>query len=52
VYEEAPFDLFDALRAADNLMYRAKRSGKTGVVIEGAASPSAAAVLRAASADA
>jgi len=50
VYETAPDDLFDALRAADNLMYRAKRSGRTAVVVEGA--PSAASVLRAAPADA
>jgi diguanylate cyclase (GGDEF)-like protein len=52
VYEQAPADLFDALRVADNLMYRAKRSAKARVVVEGATSPSAAAALRAASADA
>ena len=44
VYEQVPEDLFDALRVADNLMYRAKRSGKARVVVERAASPSVAAV--------
>jgi diguanylate cyclase (GGDEF)-like protein len=43
VFEKAPRDISDALRRADDLMYRVKRSGKSGTIVEGAASISAAA---------
>jgi diguanylate cyclase (GGDEF)-like protein len=51
VYADSPPDLFDALRMADNLMYRAKHSRTTSVIVEDAAARSAA-VLRTASAEA
>jgi diguanylate cyclase (GGDEF)-like protein len=50
VFEEAPEDIFEALQLADTLMYRAKRSANTGVIVERAA-PVPAAVLRRASVD-
>lgn len=37
VFGEAPDDISDALRLADRLMYRAKHSGKSRVIVEDAA---------------
>src|SRR5690606_27922613 len=34
VFEEAPEDIFEALQLADTLMYRAKRSANSGVIVE------------------
>ena len=45
VFEKAPEDVFEALRLADMLMYRAKRSVKSTVIVECAA-PMPTAVLR------
>lgn len=39
VFETAPGDIDDALRRADDLMYRVKQSGKTGTIVEEATSP-------------
>ncbi|HLU05147.1 MAG TPA: GGDEF domain-containing protein [Woeseiaceae bacterium] len=49
-FEKAPEDIFEALRLADMLMYRAKRSVNSAVIVERAA-PVPAAVLRTASVD-
>jgi diguanylate cyclase (GGDEF)-like protein len=38
VFEKAPEDISDALRRADDLMYRVKQSGKSGLLVEQAAS--------------
>lgn len=46
VYEHAPPDLFDALRMADNLMYRAKRSSKSNIIVEEANTLSLAVLRR------
>lgn len=45
VFEKAPENIFEALRLADTLMYRAKRSGKSRVMVE-RSSIAPAAVLR------
>jgi diguanylate cyclase (GGDEF)-like protein len=37
VFEKAPEDISDALRRADDLMYRVKQSGKSGLLVEEAA---------------
>lgn len=50
VFEKAPEDIFEALRLADTLMYRAKRSANSAVIVERAA-PVPAAILRHARAD-
>ena len=50
VFEKAPEDIFEALRMADTLMYRAKRSAHSAVIVEHAA-PVPAAVLRRVSVD-
>jgi diguanylate cyclase (GGDEF)-like protein len=34
IFEDAPRDIDDALRHADELMYRVKQSGKTGTIVE------------------
>ena len=34
VFENAPRDISDALRRADDLMYRVKQSGKSGMIVE------------------
>jgi diguanylate cyclase (GGDEF)-like protein len=39
VCEQAPADISDALRLADDLMYRRKRAGKAGVIVEAAHQP-------------
>ena len=49
VFEKAPEDIGYALRLADTLMYRAKRSQASAVIVEGAGSPALA--LRSASVD-
>jgi diguanylate cyclase (GGDEF)-like protein len=41
VFEKAPRDISDALRRADDLMYRAKQSGESGTIVEGASSVTA-----------
>jgi diguanylate cyclase (GGDEF)-like protein len=51
VFEEAPEDIFEALQLADMLMYRAKRSANSGVIVE-RATPAPVTVLRRASVDA
>jgi diguanylate cyclase (GGDEF)-like protein len=51
VFEEAPEDIFEALRLADTLMYRAKRAANSGVIVERAV-PMPAAILRRAAVDA
>ena len=50
VFEKAPEDIFEALRLADTLMYRAKHSGKCSVIVE-RATVVPAAVLRGAPVD-
>lgn len=52
VFEKAPADISDALRLADRLMYRAKKGGKTGVIVEDAGPGSIAAKPRSATVDA
>jgi diguanylate cyclase (GGDEF)-like protein len=37
VFETAPRDIDDALRRADDLMYRVKQTGKSGTIVEAAA---------------
>jgi diguanylate cyclase (GGDEF)-like protein len=49
VFEKAPRDISDALRRADDLMYRVKQSGKSGTIVERAASSISAAAERSAS---
>jgi diguanylate cyclase (GGDEF)-like protein len=51
VFETAPADISDALRLADSLMYRTKRTGRSGVIVE-AAPAGRTAALRSAAADA
>jgi diguanylate cyclase (GGDEF)-like protein len=41
VFEKAPRDISDALRHADDLMYRAKQSGKSCTIVETASSTAA-----------
>ena len=43
VFEKAPRDISDALRRADDLMYRVKQSGKAGTIVEGASAVTAGA---------
>jgi diguanylate cyclase (GGDEF)-like protein len=38
IFEDAPSDIDDALRHADDLMYRVKQSGKSGTIVEQASS--------------
>jgi len=42
VFKTAPTDIDDALRRADELMYRVKQSGETGTIVEEATSPTRA----------
>lgn len=42
VFAKAPADLGDALKLADTVMYRVKQSGRSGVIVEGAAAAPAA----------
>ncbi|HEX5765006.1 MAG TPA: GGDEF domain-containing protein [Woeseiaceae bacterium] len=48
VFDKAPEDIFEALRLADKLMYRAKRASNAGVIVERAARMPAAVLRRAA----
>lgn len=48
VFDRAPEDIFEALRLADKLMYRAKRASNAGVIVERAARMPAAVLRRAA----
>ncbi|MEX2125620.1 MAG: diguanylate cyclase [Woeseia sp.] len=47
VCENAPADISEALRLADSLMYRTKRTGRSGVIVETATPARAATVLTA-----
>lgn len=44
VFRTAPGDIDNALRRADDLMYRVKQSGRTGTIVEEATCPTAAGV--------